>query len=47
MTLTTEQQEKLTALKNAMDGYFVNESDIATSFSDNPSNAKVASEKSL
>ena len=45
MTLTPTQQEKITALKNAMDGYFVNESDIATSFSDNPSDAKVASEK--
>lgn len=45
MTLTPTQQEKITALKNAMDKSFVNESDIATSFSDNPSDAKVASEK--
>lgn len=45
MTLTPTQQEKITALKNAMDRSFVNESDITTSFSDNPSNTKVASEK--
>ena len=45
MTLTPTQQEKITALKNAMDRSFVNESDVATSFSDNPSDEKVASEK--
>jgi len=45
MTLTPTQQEKITALKNAMDRSFVNESDITTSFSNNPSDTKVASEK--